>query len=98
MQGKYPESCITVPDVDDNEPEKQDLCSKLSTLFQEDFQSQLELQLHWDPLHRKPQENITQLRFTMKCKEYESSMKLLDLAVGMTAKLKKIPWKNVYGK
>ena len=88
---------LLVPDVADKVVEP-DFTSRLSTLFKEDFQSELELKLHWDPLHRKPRENINQLRFTTIYMECRTPMKLLDLTVEIQTKLKKMPWENVYGK
>lgn len=97
MQCKYSDPFITVPDVADKIVEE-NFTSRLSTLIKEDFQSELELQLHWDPLHRKPRENINQLRFTTTYGECRLPMKTPDLAVGVKDKLKKMPWENVYGK
>ncbi|CAB4003886.1 28S ribosomal S21, mitochondrial, partial [Paramuricea clavata] len=93
---------LVVPDVDDSELVRQDFTRTLSTLSKEtkeDFQSELELQLHWDPLHATPEKNINQLRFTTDCKECsapESPLKVPTFASELKVKLKKMPWGNVY--
>ena len=71
----------------------------LSTSSKEDFHSELELQLHWDPVHKAPEKNINQLRFTTKYEQCsESLMELPNFASELKPKLKKMPWRNVYGK
>jgi hypothetical protein len=95
---------ITVPDVHDSDLVRQDFTRTLSTLSKdtkEDFQSELELQLHWDPLHTTPEKNINQLRFSTEYKECsapESPLEVPTFASELKLKLKKMPWGNVYGR
>jgi hypothetical protein len=89
---------ITVPDLVEKELVGQDL-TNTSTLSKEDFQSDLELQLHWDPLYKTPEKNMIINRYNLKqCSGPESPMEFSKVTFELEPKLKKLPWKNVYGR
>ena len=90
---------ITVPDLVEKELVGQDLTST-STLSKEDFQSDLELQLHWDPLYKTREKNMVINRYynIKQCSGPESPMEFSKVTLELEPKLKKLPWKNVYGR
>ena len=87
---------LVVPDIVDKETASQDL-TYASKLSKEDFQSDLELKLHWDPLYKTREKKINQLRYNIRqCSALESPMKVPNVTSELKPKLKKVPWKNVY--
>ena len=96
MQSLY----YVVPDVNDIEQVDYNVAGTLSVMFKEDFHSELELQLNWDPLHKKPEKDFNKLRFTVKYNEYSSpGFPMPDnFPSELQPVVKKMPWKNVYGK
>lgn len=89
---------ITVPDLKEKlENQLSTMLDRIPLLLREDFTSNLELKLRWDPLPRSPGGSVTNLKLTVydesMCNQ-QSSIKLYkpDLNV------RKLSWMDVYGK